>query len=186
MIAALAGRRTDAENSPTPRFPMENAPVAADRIRSCFRNSPVSTLVCSAARGADLIALNVAGELGIRRCVVLPSDVASFRASSVVDGLIGEPHDGYEWGAIFDRIVEAVSQNGDLIVCANEAGGQKSYLMANLAILDEASRLATVTGEEVRAILVWNLASRGPDDVTAAFRDEAVKRGIRTEEISTL
>ncbi len=186
MIVALAGRRIDAEDSPTQRFPLENATAVADRIRSCFQSLPISALVCSAARGADLLALDVAGELGIRRCVVLPSDVASFRASSVVDGLTGERQDGYEWGGIFDRVRETVKEKGDLRICPEEAGGHESYLAANLAILDHAARLAAPTGEEVRAIVVWNLASRGPEDVTGAFRDEAIRRGMRIEEISTL
>ena len=186
MIAALAGRRIDADDSPTPRFVLENASAVTERIRLCFQKLPISTLVCAAARGADLLALDVAGALGIRRCVVLPSDAASFRASSVVDGLTGKDQAGYEWGAIFDRIVEAVRQNGDLIVCPGQTTSQESYLAANLAILDEAARLAVATGEEAKAIVVWNLESRGPNDVTAAFRDEAAIRGFRIEEISTL
>lgn len=186
MIAALAGRRIDAEDSPTPRFPLENVQAVTDRIRSCFQTLPISTLVCSAARGADLLALKIAGELGIRRCVVLPGDAACFRASSVVDGLTAVSQDGYEWGAIFDRILKTVGENGDLIVSADQAAGHESYLAANLAILNEAARLAALTSEEARAILVWNLASRGPDDVTAAFRQEASSRGFRIEEISTL
>jgi hypothetical protein len=117
---------------------------------------------------------------------VLPSDPASFRASSVVDGLTSEHQDGFEWGAIFDRIHEAVKAQGDLLICAGEAVGQESYLATNLAILDKAARLAALAGEDVLAMVVWNLASRGPDDVTAAFRGEAVSRGIRIEEISTL
>jgi hypothetical protein len=186
MIAALAGRRIDAEDSPTSRFPEENAPAVADRIRSCFQNLSLSTLVCSAARGADLLALEVAGKLGIRRCVVLPSDAASFRVSSVVDGLTGERQDGYEWGRIFDRILDDVNNRGDLLICDGEAVGQQSYLAANLTIFEEAARLAALTGEEMVAVVVWDLASRGPDDVTAAFREEAVKRDIQIEEISTL
>src|SRR5271170_20611 len=186
MIAALAGRRIDAEDSPATRFPLENAPAVAHRIRSCLQSLPISTLVCSAARGADLLALDAAGELGVRRCAVLPSNAASFRASSVVDGLTGERQDGYEWGAIFNRIHEAVQAQGDLLICANENAGHDSYLAANLVILDQATRLAALTGEDLLAIVVWDLASRGPNDVTAAFRDEAVKRGIRIEEISTL
>jgi hypothetical protein len=185
MVAALAGRRIDAEDSATPRFPLENAPAVTGRIRCCFQSRKISTLVCAAARGADLLALEVAGELGIRRCVVLPGDAASFRASSVVDGLVGERQGKYQWGAIFDGILEAVSQNGDLIVCANEAAGHESYLAANLAILDHAARLA-LPAKVVLATIVWNLASRGPGDVTAAFRDEAVRRGFRIEEMSTL
>ena len=134
-----------------------------------------------------MLALDVAGELGIRRYVVLPSDPASFRASSVVDGLTSEHQDGFEWGAIFDRILEGVKAQRKTCSSAREkAVGQESYLAANLAILDEAARLAALAAEDVLAIVVWDLASRGPDDVTAAFRGEAMSRGVRIEEISTL
>jgi hypothetical protein len=186
MIAALAGRRIDAGNSTARRFPLENAAAVADRIRSCFRSLPISSLVCAAARGADLLALDIAGELGIRQCVVLPSDAASFRASSVVDGLTGEHQGDYEWGAIFDRIHKSVKERGDLLICAEETLGHSSYLAANLAILSQAKRLAALTREDLRAIVIWDLASRGLNDVTAAFRDEARKRAIQIEEISTL
>jgi len=184
MIAALAGRRLDAGASADPRFPAENAPLVAGRIRSCFLELAVSTLVCSAARGADLLALEVAGELGLRRCIVLPGDAAAFRASSVVDGLTEERQDGYEWGAIFDRIIETIDRQCDLYVLSGEDIGHSSYLAVNTAILEQAARLAAAG--ELRAILVWNRESRGPGDVTAAFRDEAVERGVRVEEISTL
>jgi hypothetical protein len=186
MIAALAGRRIDAKDSAATRFPLKNAPAVADRIRSRFQSLAISTLVCAAARGADLLALDVAGELSIRRCVVLPGNAASFRASSVVDGLTGERQDRNGWGPIFDRIHEEVKSQGDLVICASEAVGHESYVAANLVILDQAASLAASTGEDLLAILVWDLASRGPNDITAAFRDEAIKRGIRIEEISTL
>jgi len=185
MIAALAGRRVDAEGSQSPRFPPENASAVADRIRSFFQSQQISALVCSAARGADLLALDVAGDLDLRRCVVLPGDIASFRATSVVDGLTGERQDEDRWGAAYDRIVEEVRRNGDLILCKNEASAQDSYLAANVTILDQAARMA-LPAEGVLAMVVWNFASRGPDDVTAAFRDEAVRRGFRIAEISTL
>jgi len=190
MIAALAGRRLDAEDATEPRFPAANARMVANRIRSCLRRLAVSTLVCSAASGADLLALDAAAELGLRRLVVLPGDAASFRASSVVDGLgdrlAGRRQDGYDWGAIFDRNLEMLARQRDLSILPGEASGHASYVAVNVAILEMAARLARAQGDEPRAILAWNLESRGPDDATAAFRDEAARRGFRIEEIATL
>lgn len=117
---------------------------------------------------------------------MLPGEAVGFRASSVVDGLCGEVRGGYDWGAIFDRSVAAASGSGDLIVWAGQGDSHPSYLAANLAILDDAALLALRANEEVVAIVVWDLASRGADDVTAAFRDEALRRGLRIEEISTV
>jgi hypothetical protein len=202
MIVALAGRRTDAEGATEARFPLDRAEAVAERLRSRLLRLGATALVCSAARGADLIALQVAEDLGIRRSVVLPGGAAEFRAASVVDGL--ENRDGledgrqgnYAWGKIFDRVHRAVEAQGDLVVSfvPNQSGhdqhasdgGDQAYLAANLAILDRAAELAAQSGVAVTAVVVWNLASRGPDDITAAFRAEAQRRGLAIEEISTL
>ena len=45
----------------------------------------MSVLVCSAACGADLIALQAAGRVSLRRRIVLPFEPSRFRDSSVVD-----------------------------------------------------------------------------------------------------
>jgi len=193
MIVALAGRRTDAEGAVEPRFPLDRAEAVAERLRSRLLRLGATALVCSAARGADLIALQVAEDLGIRRSVVLPGGAAEFRASSVVDGLEDGRQGKYAWGKIFDRVHRAVEAQGDLVVSFvpnqsghDQHGGDQAYLAANLAILDRAAELAARSGEAVAAVVVWNLASRGPGDITAAFRTEAQRRGLAIEEISTL
>ncbi len=189
MIAALAGRRIDAGNAPQPRFPARNVAAVAERIRLSLQHLRVTTLVCSAARGADLLALETAGELGLRRHVLLPTSQEDFRRSSVVDGPPKSPDQRAsqpDWGDIYDRVLQEVANRGGLRVVAGNETGQQSYLATNLAILDEAQRLGGQSHEEVIAILVWNLASRGAGDVTAAFREEALRRGLALEEISTL
>src|SRR5215475_9263435 len=85
MIVALAGRRIDAEGSESIRFPMKNVELVKERLRTLFISLKPQVLVCSAACGADLVALQVAGELKIRRSIVLPFAQAAFKSSSVVD-----------------------------------------------------------------------------------------------------
>src|SRR6476646_7796432 len=63
LTAALAGRRIDAADSEKSRFPLANVSLVRDRLRELFIKRGVDTLVCSAACGADLVALEVAEHL---------------------------------------------------------------------------------------------------------------------------
>lgn len=115
---ALAGRRIDAPDAETPRFPLANVPLVRDRLRAFFVERGAGTLVCSAACGADLVALEAAKSLGMRCRIVLPFDPARFRQTSVTD----RPGD---WGPTYDRLVETARREGDLVVLegAGEGGG---------------------------------------------------------------
>src|SRR5215510_14628657 len=97
-VAALAGRRIDAADASTSRFPLANTELVRERLQALLRAEQSDALVCSAAYGADLIALDVAGALGLRRRVVLPFAAERFRQSSVTD----RPGD---WGPLFDQII---------------------------------------------------------------------------------
>ena len=64
-IVAFAGRRIDAPDAETPRFPLSQVNVVQKKIEELFRRDNVKTLICSAACGADLIALRIVQKLGI-------------------------------------------------------------------------------------------------------------------------
>jgi len=64
--------------------------------------------------------------------------------------------------------------------------GQAGYLETNLTLLDRAQLLANQKHTTVYALIVWNQESRGPDDVTAHFLEQADLRKIPVVEISTL
>src|SRR5688500_16210252 len=110
-VVALAGRRVDADDAAVARFPLARIRVVAGRLRTVFGALHCTTLVCSAANGADLVALYVARERGIRVRIVLPFAVARFRALSVVDRPGGEL-----WGWLFDDLVREARAAGDLVV----------------------------------------------------------------------
>jgi hypothetical protein len=150
-IAALAGRRIDAADAP-PRFPLANV--------------------------ADLIALEAAGRLGLRRRIVLPFAAERFRATSVTD----RPGD---WGPLFDRIVGEVAAAGDLVLLGLEEGDEGTYAAANHAILNEAEGLAGGDPPAVVAVIVWEGASRGAGDLTEAFATAARARGHPVREVLT-
>lgn len=187
MIIALAGRRIDAPDAETPRFPESRSGLIRERLRDLFRSTSATALVGSGACGADLLAMEAAGELGLRRCLVLPFEPARFRETSVVD----RPGD---WGPLFDRILADAGVEGGVIVLENPGDSHSAYAAVNRAILDEAIREAGPpasasdpgVGGDVLAVIVWDGAPRGADDLTAGFADEARSRGLRIFEISTL
>ena len=180
MIVAFAGRRVDGPNAETPRFPRANVRVVRDRIRAQLEGHAAAVIVASAACGADLLALDAAGELGVRRVIVLPWDRDRFRAGSVVDR-------GAEWGTMFDRIVDDVANTGDLHDLGLTSNANDAYLATNEAILDSAQDLARERGDpgDVVALVAWNGQSRGPDDVTEQFLRTAQKRGLEVIEVPT-
>lgn len=161
--------------------------MVRERIRDLFIRELARALVCSAACGADLLALQVAQDLHLRRRVILPTPPERFRETSVVD------REG-DWGTLFDEVVRQVRGAGDLVVLPAEAESSRAgYLRVTQVILDEAVALARreasledQEGGQVLAVVVWDGAPRGPTDVTAAFLLAARQRGLRVAEISTL
>jgi hypothetical protein len=178
MILAFAGRRVDAEGSEA-RFPLANVARVRHEIERVLAALKPTTVVGSAACGADLLVLEVAGALGMRRRIILPFDRATFRSSSVTD----RPG---EWGASFDAIVDQVSAQGDLVELALDPNDGATYERANDEIISAAETLATADGDRCRAMVIWNGATRGRGDVTEAFLKEAVRRGWSPEVIDTL
>ncbi|MFM8394770.1 MAG: hypothetical protein ACKOB4_12690 [Acidobacteriota bacterium] len=179
-VIVLAGRRIDPTDNDHPRFPLSRVGPVRDEIRRVLAAEQVALLVTAAACGADLLALHVAGELGARRRVVLPAHPARFRINSVID----RPGD---WEAIYDRAIADVAQNGDLVIVDHgRTSADDDYLQTNLDLLDEANRLAVGLELPLRAVVVWDGRSRGPDDVTAHFLAEARKRAIPVIEILTM
>ena len=178
MIIALAGRRVDAADAKEQRFPLQNVDVVKERVRAMLKVRGATALVSAAACGADLIALSEAGSLGIRRRVVLPFDRDRFKTTSVTD----RPGD---WGPLYDQVLNEVEAAGDLVV-GKQTSADEDYAAANLAILDEAIRLGAKLNEPVGATLVWDGASRGENDITEKFGEEARQRGLALIEVKTV
>lgn len=152
--------------------------MVEERIRKCFQKG-VRVLVCSAACGSDLLALGVASELGIRRRVVLPFARALFRETSVAD----RPGD---WGVRYDRVLNEVEGQRDLVILDYEQTNPAAYARTNAAIVDEALRIARQDGTVAQALAVWDGKSRGSEDLTAQFLDEARAKGMPILEVLTL
>jgi hypothetical protein len=180
-VVALAGRRIDAPDADTARFPLSRVQAVRDRIREFLVDHAATAIVSSAACGADLIALDVAGALGLRRRVVLPLPRAEFRQASVTD----RPGD---WGVLFDRIMDEVSAAGDLVGLPGVGKRDAAFAATNAAILEEALRVSRQDPEETRvvALAVWDGRPRGEDDLTEQFTRAAREGGVPVAEVLTL
>jgi hypothetical protein len=180
-VVALAGRRVDAAGTQPPRFPLENVPLVHKRLAELLAGEGAAALVCSAACGADLVALEEAERLGLRRRIVLPFAPERFRETSVVD----RPD---EWGPAFDRLVAAVGAACDLVVL--DAGeGDAAYAAANEAIVREAQALARGSGgaaHRLVAVVVWEGSARAGTDATDGFRGLAAQAGFEERSVPTL
>jgi len=109
MILAVAGRRIDGSDAKDSHFPLHNVDLVRQRMRSLLHASAATTMVSSAACGADLIALSEARELTLRRRIILPFARDRFRITSVAD----RPGN---WGPLYDEILDEAEASGDLIV----------------------------------------------------------------------
>ena len=193
MIIAFAGRRIDAPDATTPRFPLTQVAVVSEQIEALFLREQVSILMCSAACGADLIALQVAQNLGIAYRIVLPFAHEEFRVTSVTDRPGSEE---WNWGVLFDHVISVAQENGELVVVETGEDRHAEYQAVNCAILDEAQRYARdqiipyakESSEEshtVQAVIAWDGHPRGPRDLTRHFAEEARTRGLTVREILT-
>jgi hypothetical protein len=195
MIITLAGRRIDASDATEERFPIRNADRVAEETQARLEALSVSLLVCAAACGADLLALNAARNLGIRRRIVLPFAPERFRRTSVTDRA---GNSKWNWGALFDEFIKQANDNNDLIVLSSAGDAADNdmavYLATNQRLIAEALNLSRPTSvsnqdetskEKIRAMILWEGESRGDDDVTAEFVNRARQAGMTLEEVKT-
>ena len=180
-VIALTGRRIDAVGMIPPRFPLECVTVVRRRIAYAFVQERGSALVCSAACGACLIALDEAERLGLRRRIVLPFLPERFRETSVVD----RPGN---WGPCFDHHVATASATGDLLILDNSHGDEKAYTDSMEMIVREAQALALSGTPPLRqiALIVWEGVARSAMDATASFCASAINAGFEKKSVSTI
>jgi hypothetical protein len=178
MIVALAGRRIDAPDSETKRFPLENVELVRRRIKALFQKNDVKLLVSSAACGADLLALEAGGQMGIERHIILPFERARFRETSVTD----RPGD---WGKLFDEICGEVEKEGKLTVLEGFENEDKAYSAATIEILNKAESLHSSGEDQKLGVIIWEGNAKSEKDETAAFAAKARELNFVVKEILT-
>jgi hypothetical protein len=181
-LIALAGRRIDPPHADPPRFPLENVPIVRRRISALLSAERAEALVCSAACGADLIALEEAERLGLRRRIVLPFPAKRFRETSVID----RPGN---WGVVFDRMVVAAGNAGDLLELHNSGDEEAAYAAANRAIVHQAKVLAKANwaGSPLRlvAAIVWEGSAKAGTDASCELLALAREAGFEVRYLLT-
>jgi hypothetical protein len=185
-VAALAGRRIDNDGTETARFPSDHVDIVRGKIAERLLDWNSVALVCSAACGADLVALDVAQQMGLRTRIVLPFSTERFRETSVVDR--ARPH---YWGDLFDSVTAKARETNDLIELSGAEGDDAAYLAANAVILNEARSLANLqnnpsSSKSLIALIVWDGVSHGPTDATKLFADLAQRLGFTVDQLQTL
>ena len=174
--AALSGRRIDVTGARPPYFPLERVPFVARSIEALFVEEGVGQLVCSAACGADLIALEIAVRCHIDRRIVLPFEVDRFRATSVND----RPG---SWGHVFDAVLAATDPQR-VIVMPPVHGDEEAYELTAIELVNLARRIGGV--DAPLAIGVWEGIPKGPNDVTALFVSHARMAKMPVKQVAIL
>jgi hypothetical protein len=182
-VVALAGRRIDSDSVEDPKFPFERIDAVRREIAGKFLCAHACALVCSAACGADLLALDVAEELALPARIVLPFSAQRFRATSVVD----RPNPDF-WGALFDRVIAKARERGALVELESSGTDNDAYSAANRVIIEQAKALAQGTSDSAAplAIIVWDGPRHGSSDATQRFADFARASGFQVKEVKTL
>lgn len=183
MIVVVAGRRVDPPDPAAVRFPLSMRRTVAARTRKALAELRASTVVASAACGSDLLALDAARALGARRRIVLPYQEDWFLEDSVID----RPGN---WEPLYQRLISEARAAGDLIILGQPRGSDDAFRAANDEILAEAQRLAAEESpsDPARALaglIIWEGASRGPDDVTDHMRQRLAAAGATIATVLT-
>lgn len=175
-IACLAGRRIDPVDSEKSTFPLNRAPAVGEAIVAALMERKIARLVCAAACGADILALEACEALAIPATIILPFPVDEFREVSVID----RPGD---WGPRFDKVIARARAQSDLIELGYESTGQEGFLEANQEIV---SRVLGTNAREKFAFVVWDGSARGEGDFTADLVEHAGAEGLTVIEILTM
>jgi hypothetical protein len=175
-VGALAGRRIDRPDAEPKRFPISRINSVKQQLKKIFEEEEIDLLVCAAASGADLLALELAMKLNIDFRIILPFAPDRFRSTSVVDS-------SAEWGATFDLVLTKAESTGNLVILDEAMTDEDAYKYATRVILTEANTAAAP--DKAVAIIVWEGKPRGPNDFTLQFRNLAIKAGMRERVVLT-
>lgn len=133
-------------------------------------------LICSAACGADILALEEAEKLAIPATLVLPFATHIFREISVTD----RPGN---WGERFDRLVATARYRSDLIVLGLDLIDDSAFVLANDRIIQLANSMPF---NRRLAFVVWEGKSHAHNDATADFLNKAIALGFEKRTVLTM
>jgi hypothetical protein len=179
-VLAVAGRRIDLPSTSPPRFPSAKIANVREQMAELFESENAVAIVTSAACGADLIALEEAERLNIRRRIILPFAADEFRGTSVIDR-------GEDWGPVFDRLIATAARQGDLVILdPGTRDHERAYVAATKAVINQAKALAKQLPQgphRLVAVIAWDGGAKSGGDNTRAFRRLARTAGFDEEHI---
>lgn len=176
----LAGRRIDPEHASVQRFPRDSVDTVSESIKGVFTECSVTTLICSAAAGADLLALRIALDFGISCRVIISSSTEAFRRDSVSDL-------GSEWDQMFSDVVQRIGLENLICIPAGNDDAS-SFRQVNERLFQEALAAKESQGAatEILCLAVWDLRRKEGADFTAEFIDIAHRLGLQVLSIPTV
>jgi len=165
VIVVVAGRRIDAADAQTPRFPLACRSSVSGRIETALRRLKATTVVSSAACGADLLTLAAAHKQGVKRRIILPYRSDWFVEDSVLD----RPG---RWRKQYDELCDEAKATHNLVTLRKPRGTEEAFRAATDKIITDALELArrespANPAAALAVLIVWEGKSRGPDDMTA-------------------
>jgi hypothetical protein len=172
----------DAADRPVARFPASKVAVAAARIGAVLDRlgaGPADLALTQGAAGGDLLFGEACVARGVRLCLLLPADEATFVAHSLLPSA-----DGDDWKRRFDalksRLVaapfEAPAELGEL------PPGADPYERCNLWLLATARRFGAA---KLRFVCLWDGGAATGRGGTRHMIDEARRRGAHLEWIDS-
>lgn len=179
-VVAVAGRRIDAAGTDPPRFPLDSRDRVRSALEEFFRVHRARAVICSAACGADLLALEAARSLRVRTRIVLPFPAAVFYRTSVGDRPGG-------WKTLYEDLITDARRRDDLVELGlSESQSEHAYAEATQRIVDEAVLLAGELSAKALALAVWEGARRPGTDATQDFLERSSRAGMTTHSVMTL
>lgn len=171
-VCVFSGHMTDSPDRPVPRLPESATDMLRARLREALGRIGPLIAYSSAARGADIIFLELMMELGMKVHVTLPFPVEDFVAISVA------PSDGNEqWLARFQRVMEHAAS---VTTASPGPSSDLAFLYGNAMQYGLAANMADEIKTSLHAIAVWDGAP-GPLGGTSSAIDCWVRHGQSVE-----
>ena len=174
-VLAFSGHMTDAPGRSGPRFPAGSEALVRARLRARLAALAPLAVYVSAARGADILCLELVRELGAETHIVLPFPPAEFRRASVDAA-------GADWGERFERVLAAA----DSLTIASDDRARDStaaFEYANLVLTGMAVLRAQSLDTEVRGLALWDQQAPGLAGGTASVVALWRQRGMAVEHV---
>jgi len=146
----------DAPDRPTPRFPADKEPIAAQKIAEALADldaGPGDLALCQAAAGGDLLFLEACQQRGVRCHVLLPLPEPEF-----IERSIQRSANGDAWRNRYFDVKKRMTESGDSIrIMPDELGplptGIDAFERCNLWLLYTTLAWGL---DKTRFVCLWN------------------------------